>query len=91
MKKRKRKAQDTSRADHTDSGVAAKLRAMADAGLITLPSRKGPLPRFEPVPIKGKPISHAGLRAGAREDHGVLCTWIAQQSRTPRSQPYGER
>ncbi len=35
----------------------AALKRMADEGLITLPSRKGPLPRFEPVPIKGKPIS----------------------------------
>jgi hypothetical protein len=24
---------------------------------LPLPSRNGPLPRFEPVPIKGKPIS----------------------------------
>ena len=39
MKKRKRKNQDISHTDHTDSGVAAKLPAMADAGLITLPSR----------------------------------------------------
>ena len=35
----------------------AALKRMADEGLITLPSRRGPLPRFEPVPIKGKPIS----------------------------------
>ncbi len=35
----------------------ATLKRMADEGLITLPSRKGPLPRFEPVQIKGKPIS----------------------------------
>lgn len=35
----------------------AALRRMADEGLITLPSRKGALPRFEPVPITGKPIS----------------------------------
>jgi prevent-host-death family protein len=33
------------------------LKRMADEGLITLPSRKGPLPRFEPIPIKGKPLS----------------------------------
>jgi prevent-host-death family protein len=33
------------------------LRRMVDEGLITLPTRKGPLPRFEPVPISGKPIS----------------------------------
>jgi hypothetical protein len=30
---------------------------MADEGLITLPSRKGPLPRFEPIRLKGKPLS----------------------------------
>ncbi len=35
------------------------LRAMADDGLITLPSRKGrmPAPRWRPVKIKGKPLS----------------------------------
>jgi len=33
------------------------LKRMADEGLITLPSRKGPLPRFEPIRIKGKPLS----------------------------------
>ena len=35
----------------------AALRRMADEGLIILPTRTGPLPRFEPVPIAGKPIS----------------------------------
>lgn len=35
----------------------AALRRMADEGLITLPSRKGPLPRFEPAPLTGKPLS----------------------------------
>jgi prevent-host-death family protein len=35
----------------------AVLKRMADEGLITLPSRKGPLPRFEPVHAKGKPLS----------------------------------
>ena len=35
----------------------AALKRMADEGLITLPTRKGPLPRFEPVPISGKPLS----------------------------------
>jgi prevent-host-death family protein len=39
--------------DHPEST----LERMADEGLITLPTRKGPLPRFEPVPISGKPIS----------------------------------
>jgi prevent-host-death family protein len=38
-------------------GQDAILKQMADEGLITLPSRKGPLPRFEPVRIKGKPLS----------------------------------
>jgi len=33
------------------------LKRMADERLITLPTRKGPLPRFEPVPISGKPVS----------------------------------
>jgi prevent-host-death family protein len=38
---------------------AAALQAMADEGLITLPSRKGPMPspRWRPVKIKGKPLS----------------------------------
>ena len=35
------------------------LRAMADEGLITLPSRKGPTPtpRWKPISVKGTPIS----------------------------------
>lgn len=37
----------------------AVLKRMADEGLITLPSRKGPLPRFEPIRIKGKPLSQS--------------------------------
>lgn len=38
---------------------AAALQAMADEGLIALPSRKGPMPapRWRPVKIKGKPLS----------------------------------
>jgi prevent-host-death family protein len=37
----------------------AALKAMADEGLITLPSRQGPMPvpRWRPVKIKGKPLS----------------------------------
>ena len=35
----------------------AALKRMADEGLVTLPTRKGPLPRFEPVPISGGPLS----------------------------------
>ena len=35
----------------------AALERMADEGLITLPTRKGPLPRFEPAPISGAPLS----------------------------------
>ena len=37
----------------------AALNAMADAGLITLPSRKGPMPapRWRPVKIGGKSLS----------------------------------
>jgi prevent-host-death family protein len=37
----------------------AVLKRMADEGLITLPSRKGPLPRFAPIRIKGKPLSQS--------------------------------
>ena len=35
------------------------LQEMADEGLITLPTRKGPMPtpRWKPVKIKGKPLS----------------------------------
>lgn len=38
---------------------ATALQEMADEGLITLPSRKGPMPspRWRPVKIKGKPLS----------------------------------
>jgi prevent-host-death family protein len=46
----------------------AVLRRMADDGLITLPSRKGPLPRFEPIRIKGKPLSHTIIED--RDDRG---------------------
>ena len=35
----------------------AALTRMADEGLITLPTRKGPLPRFDAVPLSGKPLS----------------------------------
>ncbi|HYT74892.1 MAG TPA: type II toxin-antitoxin system prevent-host-death family antitoxin [Vicinamibacterales bacterium] len=35
----------------------AGLKRMVDEGLITLPSRKGPLPRFQPVHVKGKHLS----------------------------------
>jgi prevent-host-death family protein len=33
------------------------LRRMADEGLITLPTSAGPLPRFQPAPPGGKPLS----------------------------------
>jgi prevent-host-death family protein len=46
----------------------AVLRRMADDGLITLPSRKGPLPRFEPIRIKGKPLSQSIIED--RDDRG---------------------
>jgi prevent-host-death family protein len=37
----------------------AALQQMVDEGLITLPSRKGPMPlaRWKPVKVKGKPLS----------------------------------
>ena len=37
----------------------AALQAMADEGLITLPSRKGPMPppRWRPLKVKGQPLS----------------------------------
>ena len=37
----------------------AALQQMADEGLVTLPSRKGPMPspRWRPVKVKGKPLS----------------------------------
>ena len=35
----------------------AVLKQMADEGLITLPTKTGPMPRFEPARITGKPIS----------------------------------
>ncbi len=44
------------------------LKRMADEGLITLPSRKGPLPRFEPIPITGKPLSQTIIED--RDDRG---------------------
>jgi prevent-host-death family protein len=47
---------------------AAALKAMADEGLITLPSRKGPTPapRWKPVDVKGKPVSQTVIED--RED-----------------------
>ena len=38
---------------------AAVLQAMADEGLITLPSRKGPIPapRWKPAQLRGAPLS----------------------------------
>ncbi len=41
--------------DEHASDVA--LKRLADEGLVTLPTRKGPLPRFAPVPISGRPLS----------------------------------
>ena len=41
--------------DEPESGAA--LKRLADEGLVTLPTRKGPLPRYDPVPISGKPLS----------------------------------
>jgi prevent-host-death family protein len=35
----------------------AVLKRLADEGLLTLPTRKGPLPRFQPVRASGKPVS----------------------------------
>jgi len=53
------------KAEHDQDAV---LRRMADDGLITLPSRKGPLPRFEPIRIKGKPLSQTIIED--RDDRG---------------------
>ena len=39
----------------------AALTRMADEGLIALPTRTGPLPRFEPVAVTGTPISQTIL------------------------------
>lgn len=46
----------------------AALQAMADEGLITLPSRKGslPAPRWRPVKVKGRPLSQTVIED--RED-----------------------
>ena len=44
----------------------AVLRQMAEERLITLPTRKGPLPRFEPVPLGGRPLSQTII--DGRED-----------------------
>jgi prevent-host-death family protein len=39
----------------------AVLARMADEGLITLPSRKGPLPRIRPIRMTGKSLSRTIL------------------------------
>jgi prevent-host-death family protein len=43
----------------TEATQEAALKSMADEGLITLPSRKGPMPapRWRPVKIKGNLLS----------------------------------
>lgn len=43
----------------TEQPQEAALKAMADEGLITLPTRKGPLPspRWRPIRVKGKPLA----------------------------------
>ena len=38
-------------------GPETVLKHMADEGLITLPTSTGPLPRFEPARVSGKPLS----------------------------------
>ena len=42
-----------------EDSPAAALQAMADEGLLTLPTRKGPMPasRWRPAKLKGKPLS----------------------------------
>lgn len=42
-----------------EDAQAAALQAMADEGLVTPASRKGPMPppRWRPVKVKGKPLS----------------------------------
>jgi prevent-host-death family protein len=43
----------------TEVTEEAALKAMADEGLLTLPSRKGPMPppRWRPVKVRGRPLS----------------------------------
>lgn len=43
----------------SEQALDATLKRMADEGLITLPSRKGPLPspRWKPIRLKGKLLS----------------------------------
>jgi prevent-host-death family protein len=41
----------------TEPAEDAALREMASEGLITLPTRKGPLPRFDAIRMSGKPLS----------------------------------
>lgn len=50
----------------TEPAEDAALKQMASEGLITLPTRKGPLPRFEGVRITGKPLSQTII--GDRDD-----------------------
>jgi prevent-host-death family protein len=45
------------------SDEEAALQQMADQGLIRLPTNKGPLPRFEPAPVSGKPVSQTIIDA----------------------------
>jgi len=45
----------------------AALKRMADEGLVTLPTCNGPLPRFQPVRVSGKPVSQSII--DDRDDH----------------------
>jgi len=51
-----------------EQGEDAALRAMADAGLLTLAAKRRPMPapRWRPVKVKGKPLSQTVLED--RED-----------------------
>ena len=53
-----------------EQALDAALEAMADDGLITLPSRKGPMPapRWRPIKVKGQPLSQTII--DDREDRG---------------------
>ena len=44
-----------------DQDRTAALERMSDEGLITLPSRRGSLPRFQPIRVKGKGLSQTIL------------------------------
>ena len=49
----------------------AVLKRLAEEGLITLPTSKGPLPRFEPARVSGDPLSQTIIDDREDRKHNI--------------------